>query len=56
MCPRKEERGQRKEVEREVEEEEEKVARVVEKEVKMMQQARVKLERKRELRQLKVGK
>ena len=50
MCPRKEERGQRKEVEREVEEEEERVARVVEKEVKMMQQARVKLKRNSQLK------
>ena len=48
MCPRKEGRGLRKEVGREVEEEEEKVARVVEKEaeeVEMMQQGRGKLER-----------
>ena len=49
----------RKEVAREVEEEGEKVAKVVVKEVEeveMMQQARVKLERKRELHQLKVEK
>ena len=58
-CPRKVENCPRKEVAREVEEEGEKVAKVVVKEVEeveMMQQARVKLERKRELHQLKVEK
>ena len=58
MCRKKEERGPRREVVREEdeEEEEEKVARVVvkeEEEVEMKQQARGKLERKRELSQLK---
>ena len=54
MCLRKEGRGPRQELIREAEEEGEKVARVVEKEVGEVEM--MKLERKRELRQLKVEK